>query len=133
MAVLFSGGLDCTVLAALTDAHVPYTEPIDLINVAFENPRVLHYKSKQPPPALDDSIFGYAALAANATYMVPDRITAYQSYRELRKLKPQRTWNFVHVDVPYADTIKHKSDILSIMAPSDTVLDYVGGLSCVFW
>ncbi|GAA6029046.1 hypothetical protein JCM8097_001567 [Rhodosporidiobolus ruineniae] len=39
IAVLFSGGLDCTVVAAIADRVLPEGEAIDLINVAFENPR----------------------------------------------------------------------------------------------
>jgi len=41
IAVLFSGGLDCTVVARLVDKVLPEGEGIDLINVAFENPRKL--------------------------------------------------------------------------------------------
>lgn len=41
VAVLFSGGLDCATLALLADRSVPAEQPIDLLNVAFENPRVL--------------------------------------------------------------------------------------------
>lgn len=37
--VLFSGGIDCTTLALLADRVLPEGESIDLINVAFENPR----------------------------------------------------------------------------------------------
>ncbi|KAJ3105234.1 Asparagine synthetase domain-containing protein 1, partial [Phlyctochytrium bullatum] len=40
LAILFSGGLDCMVLAALAAVHLPPDAPIDLLNVAFENPRV---------------------------------------------------------------------------------------------
>lgn len=35
LAVLFSGGIDSTVLAVLADRILPINEPIDLLNVAF--------------------------------------------------------------------------------------------------
>ena len=41
VAILFSGGLDCTTLALLADRHVPLEQPIDLLNVAFENVRAI--------------------------------------------------------------------------------------------
>ncbi|PWY98259.1 hypothetical protein BCV70DRAFT_202039 [Testicularia cyperi] len=41
IAVLFSGGLDCTTLALLADRYVPEGQPIDLLNVAFENVRAI--------------------------------------------------------------------------------------------
>ncbi|GAA6063304.1 hypothetical protein JCM10212_006714 [Sporobolomyces blumeae] len=42
VAVLFSGGLDCSTIAMLVDKVLPRDESIDLINVAFENPRKVH-------------------------------------------------------------------------------------------
>ncbi|PWN48330.1 hypothetical protein IE53DRAFT_389479 [Violaceomyces palustris] len=47
VAILFSGGLDCATLARLSDRFVPKDEPIDLLNVAFENPRVLNARQKE--------------------------------------------------------------------------------------
>jgi len=41
VAILFSGGLDCTTLALLADRHVPKEQPIDLLNVGFENVRAI--------------------------------------------------------------------------------------------
>jgi asparagine synthetase B (glutamine-hydrolysing) len=41
VAILFSGGLDCTILARLVHDILPSDQPIDLLNIAFENPRVL--------------------------------------------------------------------------------------------
>ncbi len=38
VAILFSGGLDCSVIAWLIHALLPSNEAIDLINVGFENP-----------------------------------------------------------------------------------------------
>src|SRR5258705_13423472 len=40
LAILFSGGVDCTVLARIVHDLLPVEEQIDLLNVAFENPRV---------------------------------------------------------------------------------------------
>ncbi|KAK6221375.1 hypothetical protein LQW54_001474 [Pestalotiopsis sp. IQ-011] len=39
IAVLFSGGLDCTVMARLVHELLPSSQSIDLINVAFQNAR----------------------------------------------------------------------------------------------
>lgn len=39
IAILFSGGIDCTLLAMMTDKVLAPGERIDLINVSFENPR----------------------------------------------------------------------------------------------
>lgn len=63
--VLFSGGLDCTILALLADKYLPKEQSIDLINVAFKKDE-------------------------NATYEVPDRLTGRQSLQELQKLCPTR-------------------------------------------
>ncbi|SPO32584.1 uncharacterized protein UTRI_04328 [Ustilago trichophora] len=41
VAILFSGGLDCTTLALLADRYVPPDQPIDLLNVGFENVRAI--------------------------------------------------------------------------------------------
>ncbi|KAJ8783085.1 hypothetical protein J1605_009693 [Eschrichtius robustus] len=35
VAILFSGGIESMVIAALADHHIPLDEPIDLFNVAF--------------------------------------------------------------------------------------------------
>lgn len=63
--VLFSGGLDCTILALLADKYLPLEQTIDLINVAFKKDE-------------------------KATYEVPDRVTGRQSLQELQKLCPTR-------------------------------------------
>ncbi|XP_005097947.1 asparagine synthetase domain-containing protein 1 [Aplysia californica] len=51
VAILFSGGLDSSVLAALADRCVPPEEPIDLLNVAFELParKSKPQQAKKPP------------------------------------------------------------------------------------
>jgi hypothetical protein len=116
VAVLFSGGIDSTVITYLAHRcvclhtslmllmrcrHVPLGEPIDLLNVAFENPRKIKIqkegniggvskrrplKSKPDNDGLNDNF---------KTYEVPDRKTGKDEVEELRRLCPGRIWNFV--------------------------------------
>ena len=72
VAVLFSGGIDCMVLARLADLHLPTEQPIDLINVAFGD------------------------LAAEA----PDRQSGRAGVAELRMLS-RRRFNLIEVDVSF--------------------------------
>jgi len=91
--VLFSGGIDSTVLAALAHAHVPEEDPIDLVNVCFD-----------PCEA-------------------PDRYTAIDSLRELRSLYPCRRWNLITVDVSEEDAAAQRERIHSLLYPCDTQMD----------
>lgn len=72
--LLFSGGLDSAILAAIVHKHVDISETIDLINVAFEKKN-------------------------NSNYQVPDRITGKQTYGELLKICPERKFNFIEVRI----------------------------------
>ncbi|XP_069692810.1 asparagine synthetase domain-containing protein CG17486 isoform X4 [Periplaneta americana] len=88
--ILFSGGLDSTVLAALANDYVPLNEPIDLLNVAFEKEQSVSRKVKKKilkePPDEERN-----------TFSVPDRITGRRALDELKKHYPHRQWNFVEV------------------------------------
>jgi len=84
VAVLFSGGLDCSVLAWLIHTLLPPNESIDLINVAFENPRtVAAQKTKS------EDVYN----------VCPDRITGRAGWEELRTLSSGegRNWRFIEV------------------------------------
>lgn len=69
--ILFSGGIDCTILAVLADKLLDANQPIDLINVSFE--KVNRAMKKLP-----------------IDYNTPDRISARESLNELRKLNSKR-------------------------------------------
>ncbi|RHZ45515.1 hypothetical protein Glove_673g46 [Diversispora epigaea] len=129
VAIMFSGGLDCICLAALADKFIPPEESIDLINVAFENPRIQQAKSGKKKKNVQDvqSIQGNT----NSIYDVPDRITGRQGVIELRKISPNRTWNFVEVNVSYNEACEYKNEILKLMAPSDTIMDL--SIAMAFW
>lgn len=79
VAILFSGGIDSAVLASLVDeCLLDKNEPIDLLNIAFEN---LNKNKKE---------------GVNEKFQVPDRISGLET---LKELNPLRKWNFVHVNV----------------------------------
>lgn len=88
VAVLFSGGLDCSVLARMIHDILPVGQGVDLINVAFENPRVAAQLAKQADGAMPDV---YEAC--------PDRITGRKSFAELLRVCPGRAWHFIAVSV----------------------------------
>jgi asparagine synthetase B (glutamine-hydrolysing) len=87
VAVLFSGGLDCSMLARIASDILPPSYPIDLINVAFENPRI----ASQHKGRSRDELYE----------MCPDRVTGRKSFCELAKVCPQRRWRLVTVRLSY--------------------------------
>ena len=107
VAVLFSGGLDCTILARLCHDLLPLEEDIDLLNVAFENPRV----------------HGKLDAGASPYELCPDRITGRDSHAELERVCPGRRWRFVEVNVPYTETVAHRAKVMALMHPHNTEMD----------
>lgn len=91
VAVLFSGGLDCTVLARLCHEILPHDQSIDLLNVAFENPRVAANAAKSKDRKSLETWDIYEAC--------PDRVTGRKSFAELAAVCPGRAWRFVAVRV----------------------------------
>src|SRR5436190_13595672 len=103
LALLFSGGLDCTIVARITHEILPISETIDLLNVAFENPRVAaaaaNMVSKSPQAVI------------SAYEECPDRKTGRLAHAELQSVCPKRCWRFVRIDIPYAETLDHREEI----------------------
>lgn len=112
LAVLFSGGLDCTLLARLSHEILDPTQPIDLLNVAFENPRV----HRRPTDVDPDEPWSPCELC-------PDRITGRASFAELQTVCPDRTWRFVAIDIPYKEFLAHRSEVVSLIYPHNTEMD----------
>ena len=74
---------------------IPSEEPIDLINVAFEQrPKGKHGKQGGKPNRFkyreDEDLYV-------TNFDVPDRVTGRNGVAELRQMNPHRTWNFVEV------------------------------------
>lgn len=110
VAVLFSGGLDCTVLARMVHDLIPSDQEIDLLNVAFENPRSINAaknaaNQRKPKnhavltnpkkPALVDNQDAPASLSHYE--LCPDRATGRKAFQELQNVCPKRAWRFVAV------------------------------------
>lgn len=121
IAVLFSGGLDCTLLARLAHDILPINEPIDLLNVAFENPRVVAAAaatSQQQTPFSTPPPQTYSSYEA-----CPDRITGRSAHAELQSTCPARAWRFIAIDIPYTETLAHRDSIKRLMRPHNTEMD----------
>ncbi|OCK84043.1 hypothetical protein K432DRAFT_289785 [Lepidopterella palustris CBS 459.81] len=111
IAILFSGGLDCTILARLIHEILPPGESIDLLNVAFQNPRI------HRPQDLTDPT------QASPYELCPDRITGRLSLTELRNVCPGRTWRFVEINIPFTETTAHRQNVAALMHPHNTEMD----------
>lgn len=100
VAILFSGGLDCTVLARMMNDLLPVDEHIDLLNVAFENPRIVQAaKSKSSTKSITThSADSEISKDMESAYeLCPDRITGRKAIEELRQICPGRVWRFIEV------------------------------------
>ncbi|XP_030745935.1 asparagine synthetase domain-containing protein CG17486 [Sitophilus oryzae] len=103
--ILFSGGVDCAILALLCDKYVDKKRPIDLINVSFDEAK---------------------------DYQSPDRISGLQTLEELQLCCPERKWNFIEVNVT-KDVLDKERDahIADLIYPLNTILD--DSLGCALW
>ncbi|NWV76502.1 ASND1 protein, partial [Dasyornis broadbenti] len=144
IAVLFSGGIDSMVIAALADKHVPLEEPIDLLNVAFMMKEQAKHKgtTKRPTshevqhdllcPKASSQDLDANAVVHLSCFDVPDRVTGRAGLKELEAINPSRTWNFVEINVTLEELKKmRKQHINYLIYPLDTVLD--DSIGCAIW
>uniref|UniRef100_A0A1E1XSL4 Putative asparagine synthase n=1 Tax=Amblyomma sculptum TaxID=1581419 RepID=A0A1E1XSL4_AMBSC len=119
VAVLFSGGLDSMVIAALCARLLPKRCPIDLLNVAFEH-QVHMIDSQSKTKRWFKS------------FEAPDRISARLGLDELCAVFPDRAWNLVEIDVTKEELqFERANHIHKLIYPLETVLD--DSLGCALW
>ena len=111
--ILFSGGLDSMLLALLVDSNLDQDEPIELLNVAFENPRYL--KGKQG----EDS------------FLVPDRLSARKGFLELTNLC-KRKFKLIEINVTSKEMELWTEHVKSLIYPSSSVMDFSIGVALWF-
>ena len=108
ISVLFSGGLDCSVIVALIcdffTNNVSYQNnkkpTIELLNVGFENPR-----TKLQPSG------------------TPDRKLGINSFSILKNLYPGIDIKLIEVDVPYEEYLNIRPKAIDLMYPKNTEMD----------
>ncbi|KAJ8247174.1 hypothetical protein GJAV_G00259610 [Gymnothorax javanicus] len=137
IAILFSGGIDSVILAALADRHVSAGTTIDLLNVAFQLQEPKKQKAKSRNPMVNqckpaDSDVRPMELLVSDTFSVPDRITGRASLKELQALNPNRKWNFVEINVTREELQEmRQKNICHLVYPLETVLD--DSIGCAVW
>lgn len=135
VAILFSGGIDSMILAALADRHMPIHQPIDLLNVAFklqEKKKQQEFAKKKQKNKVMDPITNEAASRTSSPFDVPDRITGKAGLKELQHLNPERRWNFVEINVTQEELqVMRQERICHLVHPLDTVLD--DSIGCAVW
>ncbi|CCD27207.1 putative asparagine synthase NDAI_0K00180 [Naumovozyma dairenensis CBS 421] len=116
ISVLFSGGLDCSVIVALICEHFKQSirhknlsKTIELLNVGFENPRT----GTMPKD-------------------VPDRKLAISSYKTLQRLYPEIDIKLIQIDVSYEEYLKHRPKVIDLMYPKQTEMDLSIAISFFF-
>jgi asparagine synthetase B (glutamine-hydrolysing) len=154
IAILFSGGVDCTTLARIAHEVLPPDEPVDLLNVAFENPRIVAARNKPPPKpskakkSKQSKNNSEEALVVEETrtkevildavteldpYAIcPDRGTGLSSFEDLKTSCPTRRWRFVPINIPYADVLAHRANVINLMHPHNTEMDLSIALAFYF-
>lgn len=130
VAILFSGGIDSMILAALADRHIPAHQPIDLLNVAFKlqepkKPQQPAKKTRTPPNKAAD-------IKTSSSFDVPDRVTGRAGLKELEDLNRERRWNFVEIDVTREELQRRRRErVRHLVHPLETVLD--DSIGCAVW
>ncbi|XP_055809901.1 uncharacterized protein LOC129880081 isoform X2 [Solanum dulcamara] len=99
VAVLFSGGLDSMILAALLDKCMDAKYEIDLLNVSFDGP------------------------------FAPDRVSARAGLKELQKIAPSRRWKLVEIDADLLKLTSETKHVMSLINPARTYMDLNIGIA----
>jgi len=134
-AIMFSGGVDCTTMARIAHDVLPPDEPVDLLNVAFENPRVVAARnatSKKQGAEVDDTDPTAPPTQVDPYTLCPDRTTGLSSFYELRKTCPTRPWRFISINIPYTEVHAHRPTVISLMHPHNTEMDLSIALAFYF-
>ena len=126
--VLFSGGVDCSLLAAVVNALLSDDVAVDLLNVAFQPIKKITQETCKKNRKKETS----KNEGRSNDYDVPDRRTGLNAWRELKMINPRRNWRFVAIDVPFDELTRLKKERVSkLIHPLRTILD--DSIGCATW
>jgi asparagine synthetase B (glutamine-hydrolysing) len=106
--ILFSGGLDSTVIAAMA---LECVDQITLLNVSFVDD---HNNIKHPDNHRPDTCRHVVAA---------DTLAAMASYQELQAIYPNKKIRFCHRKVDWNEIVTHEPHIRQLIYPKTTVMD----------
>ena len=141
--VLFSGGIDSVVLAAMLHLSLDDpSEPIDLLNVAFEGAEEEEKEVDEMMNLLDSNTSNKNQKnlknqknqkinknnarekdSNSKESPAPDRLAAISALKELKEIYPTREWRLVHVDVTSNERKLHENHVKSLIRPRETHMD----------
>eukprot|EP00004_Rigifila_ramosa_P016381 TRINITY_DN3886_c0_g1_i1.p1 TRINITY_DN3886_c0_g1~~TRINITY_DN3886_c0_g1_i1.p1 ORF type:complete len:677 (-),score=108.94 TRINITY_DN3886_c0_g1_i1:91-2121(-) len=137
LAVLFSGGLDSTVLAALAHNHVPLAEPIDLLNVAFSgrSPAAAAYHAAAAAAAAQSGPRhqrgSRGPVEPAVPFDTPDRRTAIASWQQLQRTYPGRLWRLILVNIEADELQRTLPHVAALVYPRLSTMD--ANIGAAFW
>jgi asparagine synthetase B (glutamine-hydrolysing) len=111
--ILFSGGIDCSLVSLIADKFIEPQRPIDLLNIAFEK---VSYSNKK----------------TEINWNVPDRLTGKETLQELQRLRPHRKWNFIEINITREELNENLPKLSSLVFPLSNVLDESLGAALYF-
>lgn len=136
VAILFSGGLDCSVIASLASAHMSSDRVIDLINVSFGNKGGADDDGLVCADCTRDvdeftlelhnmHVGGRVIDTTKDTFWsAPDRLTALHTLRELSVSCRARRWRLLCVDIATDHVTRCHDYIMDLIHPHNTVMDH---------
>lgn len=98
--ILFSGGVDSTLLAAFAHKSLPRQLPIDLASICFDG--------------------------GNS----PDRLAALDALQELQAFAPTRQWRLIEVNATLADIDTHRQHLLGMHSSCAASAKTLAGRVC---
>lgn len=102
LGVLFSGGLDCTIISALISENMREPAAIDLITVGFDNPRTNLKASESPDRKLSKKSWFHLAKKYNS-----DKLNI----------------RLIEINVSYKEWLVNRKRVKKLMYPTDTEMD----------